>query len=164
MSTTVDYNSTTVDYKGRMRRRVLSVGSILIPINGLSTQSQTGSTPASQVRPPATWRAAWSAGGCLRPDQHEDRQHDGYENQRRDISPQMSHVVVTPEGLDRHDCGVDDARAHGEPDQADIGLRTSRRVPEEKAQRRVQANDHHEVVGLVRSTGVPCPPRRPHRR
>src|SRR6202453_439634 len=66
MSTTVDYNSTTVDYKGRMRRRVLSVGSI--PIDGLSTQSQTGSTPASQVRPPATWRAAASAGGCLRPD------------------------------------------------------------------------------------------------
>src|SRR5271168_3828849 len=74
----------------------------------------------------------------------------------------MSHVVAGLERLYRHDDGVHDARPHGEPDQGDVGLRASRRIPEEQAQRRVQADDHHEVVGLIRRAVMPCPPRRPH--
>jgi hypothetical protein len=33
----------------------------------------------------------------------------------------MSHVVAAAEGLQRHYRRVNDARVHGEPDQADVG-------------------------------------------
>ena len=123
---------------------------------------------ATRARRPTTnrRRSSWKKSLCRllcdarRP--YEGRQHDGGQQQRRDVAPQMSHVVAGLERFHRHDDSVHDARPHGEPDQADVGLRTSRRIPEEQAQRRVQADDHHEVVGLVRRAVMPCPPRRPH--
>jgi hypothetical protein len=92
--------------------------------------------------------------------QHQHRQDNGHQKQRRDISPQVPDGVVA-EGLHRHDCGVDDAGNHGEPDRAEIGRRVPCRVEQEDAECRVDAHDHHEQVRLVGRAGFPCPPRRP---
>ncbi len=79
----------------------------------------------------------------------EDGQHHGDQEQSRDISGQMAVVAAGAEGLHGHDGGVHDAGAHREPDQAQVRLRASCGVAQEDAQRRVQPDDHHEIVGLV---------------
>jgi hypothetical protein len=42
-----------------------------------------------------------------------------------------------------------------------LGLGVARRVEQEDAKRRVQADNHHEVVGRLRRAGMPRPARRP---
>ena len=42
-----------------------------------------------------------------------------------------------------------------------LACRVPCRVEHEDAECRVDAHDHHEVVGLVGRPGIPCPPRRP---
>ena len=52
----------------------------------------------------------------------------------RNVSQQMTHVVsVVTERLHRHDCGVHAARNSGEPDEAEIRLRVSRRFQRKDA-------------------------------
>ena len=59
---------------------------------------------------------------------YKHRQHDAHEEQRRDISQQVTHMVSVAEGLHRHERGVDNARNRGEPDEAEISLQVSRMV------------------------------------
>ena len=87
-----------------------------------------------------------AAADCLRPDDSTSTDRTTATKSSAGTSPaQVSHVVAA-EGLHRHDCGVYDAGPHGEPDQAEIGLRVSRRVEQEDAQCRVYADNHHEVM------------------
>ena len=65
---------------------------------------------------------------------YKHRQYDAHDEQRRNVSQQMTHVVSAgTERLDRHDRGVHEARNRGEPDEAEMGLRVSRSFEEEDA-------------------------------
>jgi hypothetical protein len=58
------------------------------------------------------------------------------------------------EGLQCHDCSVHHARPYGEPDDALMRVRIARRRQKEYAERRLDSDDHHQVV---RVPLTPCP-------
>jgi hypothetical protein len=108
------------------------------------------------------WRAKRLGVLVLRP--HEQTaENDRDEKESGHVSNQMT-VMHGRHRLHRHDAAMHDARPHCEPDQAAMGLRVSRRIRQEDAERRVYPDDHHEILGFIRSAGVPRPAGRPHDR
>jgi len=72
-------------------------------------------------------------------------------------------MVSAGKGLQRHDCGVYHAGRHGEPNQAEIGLRVSCRVKQEDAQLKTGAQqpwsyrcsflrEHAAIVAFIDET------------
>src|SRR5258708_39821027 len=60
------------------------------------------------------------------------------------------HVV---ERLKGHDAAMHQARPDGEPDEALVGLGISRGQEQKHAQRRIDGDDHHQVVRVPMSPG-----------
>src|SRR6516165_7918571 len=60
--------------------------------------------------------------------------------------PSFSRVA---ECLPSHDCSMYHARPHGEPDYAFVRVRITRRHQKEHTERGIDADDHHQVVGVA---------------
>src|SRR5215472_14725342 len=84
--------------------------------------------------------------------------YDRNENKRWHISQEMTALGRVAHGLNAHDCRVDHARPHGEPDEARVRVGISCGDEQKHAQRRVHSNDHHEIVRMSLS---PSPARGP---
>ena len=78
---------------------------------------------------------------------------------RAGTSPIRCPPPAVGQGLDGHDDGVHNARPDREPDQARMRRRVLGRDDEKDAERRVDPDDHHQVV---RVPLAPCPPGGPH--
>src|SRR5262245_49390397 len=82
--------------------------------------------------------------------------NDRDEQERGHVTEQVT-AMRGGHRLNRHDGGVNDARPDCEPDQAAMGLRVSRRIQQEDAERRVYPDDHTEILGFIGSAGMPRP-------
>src|ERR1700685_1752837 len=115
-----------------------------------SPTSPSSSTLAEGWRPPLG-RGYLSGPTRAR---HQKRQGRGHNEQRRHIAVQMAHMLRVGERLDAHDATVHDTRPYCEPDEAAMRERVSRCDDQEHPERRIDAEDHLQIV---RRTRVPSP-------
>src|SRR5262249_57172903 len=66
----------------------------------------------------------------------------------------MASLAGVGDRLNSHDRGMNHTRPHREPDQASMLIRISRCEQQKDSERRVDANDHQQVVRVTMS---PCP-------
>ena len=100
----------------------------------------------------------WLAGSTFT--RRQQREYDGYNEQRRNVADQMP-MTVRGKCLHRHDAAVNHARPHSKPNEAAVCERIARCENEEQTERGINADDHERVVRVV---CVPYPTRRPERR
>src|SRR5262249_46674676 len=76
---------------------------------------------------------------------HKNPENDRYKKQRGHIGKEMPSFSPVAECLPSHDCSMDHARPHSEPDYAFVRVRITRRYHKEHTERGIDADDHHQV-------------------
>src|SRR5262249_14283867 len=125
---------------------VLRAGVALTP--PLSASDRSGDSAAQNKCPLWARRDISRPYSCLRGTGHQYCENDRHEEERRHIRYQMATFTRITEGLYAHDRAVNHARPHGEPDKALVRVGILRCDEQKYPERRVQADNHQQIVGL----------------
>ena len=80
---------------------------------------------------------------------HQHPKDSRYQKERGNVAKEMTPLGKVVESLQGHDCSVYHAGPYGEPDDAFVRFWITRGHQKEHAERRVNAHDHHQVVGVA---------------
>src|SRR5262249_51691755 len=128
-----------------------------MPVSAASGPTTSAAALASPAQGPSGGGPLSAYGGrdpIRRAPLHPDPKDERYQEQRRHVAKQMTPFCRIAEGLQCHDYSVHHARPHGEPDDALMRVRIARRHQKEHAERRIDTDDHHQIVGVPLT---PCP-------
>src|SRR5215470_12959652 len=90
---------------------------------------------------------------------HQHPKDDRYKKKGGHVTKQMTPFRRVLDSLPGHDGSMHHAGPYGEPDDAFVRVRITRGHQKEYAERRVNSNDHHQVVGVALT---PSPARGPN--
>src|SRR5262249_18572019 len=143
--------------RSRESRSIKYFGMTLLPSGRMSVRghARTAVRHSPSARSEGRGPAKRPGLPVFRP-QEQPAENEREEKESGHVTQQVT-AMLSGHRLNRHDAAVHDARPHCEPDQAAMGLRVSRRIQQEDAERRVYPDDHHEILGFIGGAGVPRP-------